>query len=107
MPFVVKGFLLAPLALADVPYSPPLSITIWEPPLSLRNSFLISALVAIATISYSEEKVSVPQANSSFIDANGVAHVTRVVPIPKTVSPDAQKWLSEPMPDTDPPVTDE
>lgn len=83
------------------------SITIWEPPLALRNSLLISTLALIAAISYTQEKASVPQTNSSFIDANGIAHVTRVVPVPKTVSPEAQKWLSEPIPDTDSPVTDE
>ena len=28
-------------------------------------------------------------------DADGTAHITRVVPIPTTVSPEAQKWLKE------------
>jgi monoterpene epsilon-lactone hydrolase len=93
--------------LVDVPYSPPLSITIREPPLSLRSLLLASAIILISAISYAQEKASVPQTNSSFIDANGTAHVTRVVPVPKTVSPDSQKWLSEPMLDTEPPVTDE
>ncbi len=102
----MTGFTCA-TRLADVPYSAPLSITIREPLLSLRNSFLISTLVLIATISYSQEKQPVPQTNSSFIDTNGIARVTRVVPVPKTVSPEAQKWLSEAIPDTDPPVTEE
>lgn len=93
--------------LADVPYSAPLSITLWEPALSLRNSILASAIILISAISYAQEKAFVPQTNSSFIDANGTAHVTRIVPVPKTVSPEAQKWLSEPMPDTEPPMTDE
>ncbi len=75
--------------------------------MSLRNSILASAIILISAISYAQEKASVPQTNSSFIDASGTAHVTRVVPVPKTVSPNSQKWLSEPMADTDPPVTDE
>jgi epsilon-lactone hydrolase len=75
--------------------------------LSLRNSFLISAIILISAFSYAQEKASIPQTNSSVIDANGTAHVTRVVPVPKTVSPEAQKWLSEQIPDTDAPVTDE
>jgi epsilon-lactone hydrolase len=75
--------------------------------LALRKSFLISTLALIAVISYAQEKQPTPQSNSSFIDASGIARVTRVVPVPKTVSPEAQKWLSEPIPDTDPPVTDE
>ncbi len=37
---------------------------------------------------------SVPQTDTSFIDADGTAHVTRVVPVPKTVSPEAQKSLA-------------
>lgn len=103
---VVRGFPCATLA-SDVPYTSPLSIKIREPPLALRNSLLVSTLALISAISYAQEKQSPPQTNSSFIDAHGVAHVTRVVPAPKTVSPEAQKWLSEAMPDTDPPGTTE
>lgn len=35
-----------------------------------------------------------PQTDSSYIDANGTAHVTRVVPVPETVSPEARKSLA-------------
>ena len=35
-----------------------------------------------------------PQKNSSFIDAEGTAHITRVVPVPTTVSPEARKSLA-------------
>src|SRR5947209_1167649 len=34
------------------------------------------------------------QANSSHIDQDGTAHVTRIVPVPKTISPEAQKVLA-------------
>jgi acetyl esterase/lipase len=37
-----------------------------------------------------------PQKNGSYIDAQGTAHVTRVVPVPKTISPEAQKFLAQP-----------
>lgn len=37
---------------------------------------------------------AMPQTDSSYIDANGTAHVTRVVPVPKTISPEAQKSLA-------------
>jgi acetyl esterase/lipase len=40
--------------------------------------------------------------NSSYIDANGTAHVSRVVPVPLTISPEAQKALSRQMSDADP-----
>lgn len=37
---------------------------------------------------------SAPQADSASFDADGTAHVTRVIPMPSTVSPEAQKWLA-------------
>ncbi|HSS98181.1 MAG TPA: alpha/beta hydrolase fold domain-containing protein [Terriglobales bacterium] len=43
----------------------------------------------------------IPQSNTSYIDAQGTAHITRVVPIPKTISPEAQKSLARPMSDSD------
>jgi monoterpene epsilon-lactone hydrolase len=46
-------------------------------------------------------KRSIPQMNSSFIDDHGTAHVTRVVPVPETISPEAQKWLAQLMSDAD------
>jgi monoterpene epsilon-lactone hydrolase len=44
-----------------------------------------------------------PNRDTSYIDANGAAHVTRVVPVPQTVSPEAQKSLSRAEPDQGPP----
>ncbi len=41
--------------------------------------------------------------DTSYIDPQGTAHVTRVVPIPKTVSPEAQRRLSRSEPDQGPP----
>ncbi len=40
-----------------------------------------------------------PEVNSSYIDSSGTAHVTRVVPVPETVSPEAQRVLARPYPD--------
>ncbi len=37
-----------------------------------------------------------PQGNSSFVDADGTAHITRVVPVPTTISPEAQAMLRRP-----------
>lgn len=34
-----------------------------------------------------------PAADSATFDANGTAHLARVVPMPSTISPEAQKWL--------------
>ena len=44
-----------------------------------------------------------PNRDTSFIDSSGTAHVTRVVPVPKTISPEAQKSLSRAEPDQGPP----
>lgn len=45
-------------------------------------------------------KCSPPQSDSSFIDAQGTAHITRVVPVPDTLSPEAQKAVAVVIPDT-------
>ena len=39
----------------------------------------------------------IPQADTSYLDAQGTAHVMRVVPIPKTLSPEARKYLMKPV----------
>lgn len=44
-----------------------------------------------------------PQTDSSFIDSEGTAHVTRVVPVPTTVSPEARKMLARQISDAAPP----
>lgn len=43
-----------------------------------------------------------PTRNTSFIDERGTAHVTRVVPVPKSLSPEAQHRLSRREPDQGP-----
>jgi acetyl esterase/lipase len=44
-----------------------------------------------------------PNRDTSYIDAQGTAHVTRVVPVPATVSTQAQLVLGRVLPDQDPP----
>ena len=44
-----------------------------------------------------------PNRDTSYIDAQGTAHVTRVVPVPQDLSPQAQQSLSRPEPDQGPP----
>ena len=46
-----------------------------------------------------------PTRDSSFIDEKGTAHITRVVPVPEALSPEAQKSLSHAEPDQGPPVS--
>lgn len=41
---------------------------------------------------------SIPETDSSYVDSNGTAHVTRVVPLPTTISPQARAFLARPVP---------
>ena len=44
-----------------------------------------------------------PNRDTSYIDAQGTAHITRVIPIPEDLSPQAQKSLARRQPDEGPP----
>jgi len=50
------------------------------------------ALIAVAACLNAQSKPA-PQQDSSTFDADGTAHITRVVPMPATISPEAQTWL--------------
>jgi epsilon-lactone hydrolase len=53
--------------------------------------FLI--LIALA-LPVSAQSTSGPQKDSATFDADGTAHITRIVPVPQTISLEAQKWLN-------------
>jgi epsilon-lactone hydrolase len=53
-------------------------------------------LIAVAALTTTLQAQQPPQTNSSTLDANGTAHVTRVVPVPTTISPEAQTSLRRP-----------
>lgn len=58
-------------------------------------------LCSLATVAQENAcKCTPPHTDTSFIDAHGTAHVTRVVPVPDTLSPEAQKAVSVTIPDT-------
>jgi len=58
---------------------------------SLR--YLPAVILAVTTILSAQQP---PQTNSSVLDANGTAHITRVIPVPTTISPEAQASLRRP-----------
>jgi epsilon-lactone hydrolase len=64
---------------------------------------LLALTLAVSAIAQTTA-ANAPQANASYIDAQGTAHVSRVVPVPKTISPEAQKSLARP--DSDAPVSE-
>ena len=70
---------------------------------SLSRLRLLCSVLAFAVVpSFSAQSAAPagpPQTDSSYIDSNGTAHVTRVVPVPDTISPEAQKKLSRPQSD--------
>jgi monoterpene epsilon-lactone hydrolase len=77
------------------------------------NSLLRSiacCLIAVAPLAFAQQSTpkpttaaEAPNRDTSYIEANGTAHVTRVVPVPQTISPEAQKSLSRQEPDQGPP----
>jgi len=54
----------------------------------------------VATFGQEAVKPPVPQTDTTTIDPDGTAHVTRVVPVPGTISPEAQKFISRQTPST-------
>jgi epsilon-lactone hydrolase len=67
-----------------------------------RKTVLLLIVVggAIAsTVGFAQAPTAAPQVNSSTIGPDGTAHVTRVVPVPTTISPEAQRWLARPASD--------
>jgi acetyl esterase/lipase len=58
----------------------------------------ITALPLLAAITLAPTLVaqsnSAPRQDSATFDSNGTAHITRVVPMPLTISPEAQQWLA-------------
>ncbi|HEY2468609.1 MAG TPA: alpha/beta hydrolase [Terracidiphilus sp.] len=69
------------------------------------SAFLLAAPLLIAHQQSTPAPTTVaeaPNRDTSYIDGNGTAHVTRVVPVPQTISPEAQKSLSRSEPDQGP-----
>ncbi len=59
------------------------------------SGFLLSAgLLSFATSLAAQQQV--PQANTSTLDADGRAHITRVIPVPPSLSPEAKAVLRRP-----------
>jgi len=56
------------------------------PTLAISLALVLAAALATA-------QTTSPSQDSATFDADGTAHLTRVVPMPTTISPEAQKWL--------------
>lgn len=55
---------------------------------------IASSAIAQTSVTQPNGSQAVPQSDTSYIDADGTAHVTRVVPVPTTISPEARKSLA-------------
>jgi epsilon-lactone hydrolase len=62
--------------------------------MKIPNSCCTAAIGLALCLPATAQSVSVPPADSASFDADGTAHVTRQVPTPSTVSPEAQEWLA-------------
>lgn len=60
---------------------------------------LAAALLALAPAAFAQASSSaIPQSDTWHIDTDGTAHITRVIPVPHTISPQAQKFISNASP---------
>jgi len=66
---------------------------------------LVSFTLAVACAVKGNAQQTPRQTDTSSIDEHGTAHITRVVPVPKTISPEAQIRLSKPVSDAAAPQT--
>ena len=67
----------------------------WNKIVSIAAALFLFVPVRLAP---QEQATPVPQADTCTVDADGTAHITRVVPVPQTISPEAQKFISQPAP---------
>ena len=65
--------------------------------------FASPLMIAQQPASQPTSATEAPTRDTSYIDANGTAHITRVVPVPQDLSPEAQKFISPVVPDEAPP----
>jgi monoterpene epsilon-lactone hydrolase len=61
-------------------------------PMKTRAFYIVSALMLAQSLSAQSNPAA--QQDSATFDPDGTARITRVVPMPSTISPEAQKWLA-------------
>jgi len=71
----------------------------------LRSGIFAALYLAVSVAAAQTTAQTAPQTDSSYIDPSGTAHITRVIPVPKTISPEAQAVLARPASDAAKPQT--
>lgn len=69
----------------------------------MKRAGVVAGMMACAGMALAQQ-TSVwagPQADTSVIDAQGTAHVQRVVPAPENLSPRAKKWVGKQVSDAE------
>lgn len=68
---------------------------------SREKAMVLVAVIAalVRTGGLAQAPAGVPQVDTSTIASDGTAYVTRIVPVPTTISPQARRWLSRPVSD--------
>lgn len=74
----------------------------------MLRPFFLSLLMSSAALAAQQAPqattaAQAPTRDTSYIDAQGTAHITRVVPVPQTISPQAQLFIGRAEPDEGPP----
>ncbi len=59
----------------------------------MTSRFIRATIPLFLTVSSVAAQSNSPQKDSATFDPDGTAHITRVVPMPQTISPEAQTWL--------------
>lgn len=69
----------------------------------MKRAGVVAGMMACAGMAMAQQTSvwSGPQTDTSVIDAQGTAHVQRVVPVPENLSPQAQKWVGKQVPDAE------
>lgn len=65
----------------------------------------VATSILVAQTPASTTAAQAPERDTSYIDQQGTAHVTRVVPVPETISQEARALVARTVPDTEPPQT--
>ena len=73
--------------------------------LSLATSLCAQQAVHSADAPKPTTASEAPNRDTSYIDDQGTAHVTRVVPVPQNLSPEAQRLVGRATPDQGPPLS--
>src|SRR5579864_1763177 len=59
----------------------------------MTSRFIRAVIPLFLTVSSVAAQSNSPQRDSATFDPDGTAHISRVVPMPQTISPEAQTWL--------------